>query len=745
MSSGPLKTDEPRIMSSPEKPKSVLIVEDEKIVAIDIRNQVENLGYSVAKVVPSGEAALEAADGYSLDLVLMDIQLAGNLDGFETAKLLRERQDVPVVFLSAYSDEGFVVSAKEAGAFGYVVKPPRGRELAIGMELALYKHEGEKHLKLERDRAERAMAAKSEFLSNMSHELRTPLNSIIGMAELALDRASDSEQRSYLSILKSSGDGLLALINGILDLSKMEAGMMEIAEEPFDPLNVIEGSVEALATEGHKKGLSVDFYADPRLPPLLLGDAGRLRQVLLNLIGNAVKYTDAGSVFCGASVDHETLRILVSDTGVGVPEELKEQIFAPFYQVDQTSTKKRAGTGIGLTITKRLVTMMGGSIGFESTPGKGSAFELILPIRVPPGALPETAPTPLSDDKGLRRIALGLDREVPRRLASEWLRAWGIESSELSTPVTQGAVAGYNGDSAIVVGEESADALRDHHNVWVLRRFDGRASGSHAGKNLFEPLTVTKLRRLVSDGFGSEPNTSPSEPAPQESTASEPAPSVEAVAVSPKTGDGHLGKVLLADDNAINRLANSRLLGSLGYKVTTVDDGQEAIEALEAPGREIPDLIILDLEMPRLDGYGAAASISSGHQGEEAAATPIVALSAHTSQEARARAFRNGFCAYLVKPFSLEELETTLSNVRDPAWRRDNLARHFVQESRVSLEASGWSELENAAQCGRRALKKLDPELGNWFLRLLLAARRKDKTSTKTLIEEIEDYALTRC
>ncbi len=724
-------------MSSLETPKSVLIVEDEKIVAIDIRNQVEHLGYAVSKVVPSGEAALEAAARSSLDLVLMDIQLSGDLDGFETARLIRERQDVPVVFLTAYSDERFVASAKEAGAFGYVVKPPRGRELAISIELALYKHDGEKHLKLERDRAERAMAAKSEFLSNMSHELRTPLNSIIGMADLALERASDPEQRSYLSILKSSGDGLLALINGILDLSKVEAGMMEVIDEPFDPLDVIEGSVEAIATEGHRKGLSVDFYADPRIPARLLGDAGKLRQVLLNLLGNAVKYTDAGSVSCDASVDGGTLRIVVSDTGVGVSDELKEQVFDPFYQVDQTSTKKRAGTGIGLTITKQLVTIMGGSIGFESTPGKGSTFEIVLPLRTPPETDRQKSAAPLAGVGGLRRIALGIAREAPRRLASEWLRAWSIESDELSAPVTAEAVAGYNGHSAIVVGEESAEALGHHHNLWVLRRFDGRAPGSRPGKSLFEPLTVTKLRRLVLGGLGSEEAAASSQ---LDAPPQPPAP-VESLAQSPDGGDGGPPKVLLADDNAINRLANSRLIGSLGYQVTSVEDGQEAIEALEG---EIPSLIVLDLEMPRLDGYGAAARISSGDQGEEAAAVPIVALSAHTSREARFRAFRNGFCAFLIKPFSVEDLKATLSKVLEPGWRRDNIARNVVQESRLQFEASEWGELENAAQAGRSALKTLDPELSNWFLRLRLAARRRDETSAKTLIEEIEDYALTR-
>ena len=294
-----------------DSPKRVLIVEDEKIAAGEIQHEVRKLGYHVATVVASGEAAIEVAGHQDLDIVLMDVHLAGSLNGFETSIGLRERRDVPVVFLTAFADEAFVTSAKQAGAFGYVAKPLRGRELAIGMELALYKHEVESSLKFERDRAERAMAAKSEFLANMSHELRTPLNSIIGMADVALDQSTDPEQRSYLSIVKSSGDALMVLINGILDLSKIEAGMMKVASEPFRLLSVIEGSIESIAIQAHKKGLGISFYADPDIPPILLGDQGKLQQVLLNLLSNAVKYTPAGSISCSVDLDRDSLRIVV--------------------------------------------------------------------------------------------------------------------------------------------------------------------------------------------------------------------------------------------------------------------------------------------------------------------------------------------------------------------------------------------------------------------------------------------------
>jgi two-component system, sensor histidine kinase and response regulator len=707
-------------MSSTGEPKSVLIVEDEKIVAIEVRNHVESLGYAVAKVVSSGEAALDVADRYSFDLVLMDVELAGKLDGFETAKELRKRQDAPVIFLTGHTDNRFVVSAKEVGAFGYVVKPPRGRELAIGMELALYKHEGEKRLERERDRAERAMAAKSEFLANMSHELRTPLNSILGMADLALERATDSEQRSYLSILRSSGDALMALINGILDLSKIESGAMQLAEEPFDPLEVLEGSVEGIAIQGHKKGLDVDFYADPKLPARIVGDAGKLRQVLLNLLANAVKYTETGSVSCTASVKNGTLRIIVADTGVGIPQEFREQIFAPFYQIDQTSTKRHPGTGIGLTITKQLITMMGGSISFESALGKGSAFEIEVPIRLPPGEPAINSAESIREPESLGKLVLGVGRDTQRLLAVDWLRSWGIELAEVPAPVTPETLGEYKGDTAILVDEASAAGLGDHPTAWVLRRFDHRGARESDGRTLFEPLTVTKLRGIISGRL--EPSDAP-EPV-----------AADLLEAAPR-------RVLLADDNAINRIANGRLIESLGYRVITVEDGQEALEAL---AKEVPDLIVLDLEMPRLDGYGAAKRITSGDEGSKAARVPLVALSAHTSQEARFRAFCNGFSAFLVKPFSRSALEHTLANAMDPKWRAQNLNRRFLEETRARFAAADWGELEAAAHCGRCALKELDPESSNAFLRLLLAARRKDDRSTNTLLQELEDYALTK-
>lgn len=718
-------------MSSAGTPKSVLVVEDEKIVAIEVRNYVESLGYAVVKVVPSGEAALDVAFREPFDLVLMDVELAGELDGFETAKQLRDRQDAPVVFLTAHTDSRFVVSAKEAGAFGYVVKPPRGRELAIAMELALYKHEGEKRLEYERDRAQRAMAAKSEFLANMSHELRTPLNSIIGMADLAIERATDAEQRTFLSILRSSGDALMALINAILDLSKIESGAMKVVEEPFDPLEVLEGSVEAIAIQGHKKGLDVDFYADPALPARIVSDPGKFRQVLLNLLANAVKYTNRGSVSCAASIRKNRLRVVVEDTGVGIPEELKEQIFAPFYQVDQTPTKRHPGTGIGLTITKELVTMMGGTISFESSPGTGSSFEISLPIELPPDEPPRKRTQSVGDRGACRRLVLGIDRDRPRLLAADWLRRWGIELAEVAGPVSPEVLAEYEEDTAFLVDEGSAEHFGDRENVWVLRRLDRRRAPDPDGRSLFEPLTVTKLRGLVCafpESRAKAPFREPPEPTGQQTALPEPPV-------------GAPLRVLLADDNAINRIANGRLVESIGYRVTTVEDGQEALEAIEA---ELPDLIILDLEMPRLDGYGAALRITSGDEGAGAAKVPLVALSAHTSQEARFRAFRSGFSAFLVKPFSRADLESTLTRTMDPNWRAENLTRHFLEETRVRFDATDWGELEAAAHSGRCALKELDPEFSNGFLRLLLAARRKDNLSTNTLLQELEEYALTK-
>ncbi len=715
----------------------VLVVEDEKITAIEIRNQVESLGYRVSHVVATGEGALKVAETQHFSLVLMDVSLAGKLDGVETTRRLRRIQDAPVIFLTGHSDEQFVSVAKEAGAFGYVLKPIRGRELAIAIEFAVYKHEGERTLRYERDRAERAMAAKSEFLANMSHELRTPLNSIIGMADLSLERATDPEQKSYLSILKSSGDALMVLINGILDLSKIEAGMMQVEHKPFALLDVVEGSLEAIAVQAHQKGLSVELDADPEIPSWTNGDAGKIRQILLNLLANAVKYTTTGSVTCFVSAKGKELVLAVKDTGMGIPAEALEEVFAPFFQTDQTSTRRHAGTGIGLTITKKLVELMEGEVRVSSEVGVGSCFTVSLPL-TPAGS--DAQSTDQSRRPSVRRVYVDLKSEAHNRLVSRWLPKWGVEVRRFVSEGDGFGHAASEGDTAILLDEESAESRGDVSGAYVLRRFRRRNGNHNLGITLFEPLTVTKLTEVI--GISSGPaQVVESGGVSDLSVGTFRDPSHASSTSEGPREDGETAlRILLADDDRINRVANSHLLKSLGHDVVAVEDGRAAIDALEDAA---PDLIILDLEMPRLDGYQTASEIKTGSAGVDYASLPVLALSAHTSREARSKAYRSGFVGFLVKPFSREELQEIVRAAVDPTRRRENLLRHFVEECRLLFDDQSYEELETTARSARRSLKQCDPETANWFLRLALAARRSDSATSRTLIQELKDHALT--
>jgi signal transduction histidine kinase len=374
----------------------ILLVEDENIVALDMRIRLESLGYRVLDIVDTGNAAIESALALKPDLVLMDIKLKGGQDGIDTAGLLRERSEVPVVFVTAFTDEGTLERAKLASPYGYVVKPFHERELRIAIELALYKHQYELSIRKARDIAEEANRVKGEFLANMSHELKTPLNSVMGFTELALSAAKDPEQREYLSIVLMSAKSLLTLIDSILDFASMEAGKLAAFSVPFSLDEVLGECADSLAMGAFAKGIEVYLRRDPAIPDSLAGDSSLLKHILLNLLDNAVKFTDRGRIRLDVSLLEENsslgrgpmLGFEVSDTGIGMPPDKLEQAFMRFTQLDPSKTRRAGGTGLGLAIVAKSVELMGGSLSVDSEEGRGSRFSLRLPF----GALIEEVP-----------------------------------------------------------------------------------------------------------------------------------------------------------------------------------------------------------------------------------------------------------------------------------------------------------------------------------------------------------------
>ena len=383
--------------------KGILIVEDENIVALDMRMRLESLGYSVIGVVDNGNSALDFVSHVAPDLVLMDIKLKGGTDGIETARLVREHIEVPVIFVTAFTDEGTLERAKLASPYGYIVKPFHERELRIAIELALYKFQYELSMRRSKDLAEEANRMKGEFLANVSHELKTPLNSVIGFTELSLDRAVDEEQREYLATVLRSSNSLVTLIDSILDFARLENGHLTPVYAPFSLDELLGECVDFLSVGAKSKGLDVSFRRDKALPDSIICDRGRLKQILMNLLDNAVKFTDKGRVRLCVELAHAAdksspsaacsgyelrrasdksnlLRLIVEDTGIGMPEDKIAKAFERFTQLDGSSTRQAGGTGIGLAIVSKSVDVLGGSISVKSSLESGSRFEVLLPF-----------------------------------------------------------------------------------------------------------------------------------------------------------------------------------------------------------------------------------------------------------------------------------------------------------------------------------------------------------------------------
>ncbi|HET7838766.1 MAG TPA: response regulator, partial [Rectinemataceae bacterium] len=322
--------------------QGILIVEDESIVALDMRMRLEAMGYRVVDIVDTGALALERAASAGPDLILLDIKLKGPMDGIETARALRGIASIPVIFVTAFADEKTLQRAKLASAYGYIIKPYHERELRVAIELALYKHEYELSVLRARDLAEEANRLKGEFLANISHELKTPLNSVIGFVQLGLDRADDDEQRENLGMALGGARSLLDLIDSILALTKMEAGRLTPASLPFSLGTLVGECVDILAMNASRKGLDASFRWEPGLPDRVVGDEALVRRVMLNLIDNATKFTEAGRVRLelshaeGRGERAQTLPLLISvtDTGIGMPPEKVESAFERFTQLD---------------------------------------------------------------------------------------------------------------------------------------------------------------------------------------------------------------------------------------------------------------------------------------------------------------------------------------------------------------------------------------------------------------------------
>lgn len=681
-----LAESETQLRSATETLRALLAAAPVGIVAVDLEERVtlwnpgaermtgwtaeEVLGKPIPWVPPEAQAESES---------LHREWRGGRV--FEGLEIVRRRKDGTPLEISFYlaplkNERDELVGS--VGVFMDISERKKAQAELLRAKTDLERANRELELMIERANrlaweAQSASAAKSAFVANMSHEIRTPMNGIIGMTSLLLDTDLTPEQRDYAETIMSSAEALLHIINDILDFSKMEAGKLELENISFDLRATLEDLADLHAVRAHEKGLELTLLVEPDVPSRLRGDPGRLRQVLNNLLGNAIKFTERGEV--GLSVSRKEqdassvlLCFEVRDTGIGIDPAQIDNLFQPFTQADTSITRRYGGTGLGLAITRQLAELMGGSIEAESTPGEGSIFRFTARFGLLDSQEPEVAPIERGDVTGVRILIVD-DNATNRKVLASMLRSWGCRYEEAADAkqaleALRRAVQEGNPFKIAIIdmvmpecdGEtlgaliKNEPELRDTMLV-MLTSIGTRGDAARVRRIGFDAYLTKPIKQsqmydciatLLGTRIPSEEEERPRELITKHSLAEQRRQNV---------------RILVAEDNPVNQKVVIKTLERLGFTADVVSNGREAVEALE---KEAYDLVLMDVQMPELDGLEAAGIIRDPSSRVQNHRVPIIALTAHAMQGDREKALAAGMDDYLTKPVKPGQLAEML-------------------------------------------------------------------------------------